>query len=143
MTLWEKGSRSTWTSSANWNSKVWPSAPSISERWIAAAATSSTRTLDRRCLPLPGMARREVGRENTFPAPSVHPGPYTVHVFRWDVERTVPLAVLPDVSAADGELAHAEVVMLRQLTTALGLEQSDYNALQSKHKDKLSLLRNG
>lgn len=51
------------------------------------------------------------------------------------------LEVLVDVAAADGVISHAEVTVLRQLTTALGLEQRDYNELQAKHRDKLGSLR--
>lgn len=51
------------------------------------------------------------------------------------------LDMLLDVAAVDHHLSHHEVVVLRQVTTALGLLQSDYNDLQSKHKDKLGTLR--
>jgi uncharacterized tellurite resistance protein B-like protein len=51
------------------------------------------------------------------------------------------LDMLLDVAAADHDLAHAEVVFLRQITTSLGLEQSDYNTLQARHREKLSLLK--
>ncbi len=51
------------------------------------------------------------------------------------------LEVLVDVAAADGVITHAEVNVLRQLTTSLGLDQADYNAIQAKHRDKLSVLR--
>jgi hypothetical protein len=30
---------------------------------------------------------------------------------------------------------------LRQITTALGLSQSDYNEAQSRHRDRLSILK--
>ncbi len=51
------------------------------------------------------------------------------------------LSMLLDVAAADDEISHAEAVLLRQLTTSLGLEQSDYNELQSPHRDKLASLK--
>ncbi len=51
------------------------------------------------------------------------------------------LGMLLDVAAADRELSQAEVVMLRQTTTALGLEQSDYNVLQGKHRALLAALQ--
>jgi uncharacterized tellurite resistance protein B-like protein len=51
------------------------------------------------------------------------------------------LDLLIQVSAADGVISHNEVVVMRQLTTALGLDQADYNALQNSHRHKLSSLR--
>lgn len=51
------------------------------------------------------------------------------------------LELLLEVAAADHAISHNEVAVLRQLTTSLGLEQSDYNAAQEKHKAKLSTLR--
>jgi uncharacterized tellurite resistance protein B-like protein len=48
---------------------------------------------------------------------------------------------LLEVAAADHEITHNEVTVLRQLTTALGLEQADYNTAQEKHRAKLSALR--
>jgi uncharacterized tellurite resistance protein B-like protein len=51
------------------------------------------------------------------------------------------LGLLLEVAAADSEITHHEVTVLRQLTTALGLEQADYNDAQQKHKDKLTALR--
>jgi uncharacterized tellurite resistance protein B-like protein len=51
------------------------------------------------------------------------------------------LSVLIDLAAADGTISLDEVNQLRQLTEALGLNQSDYNQLQSRHRDKLSSLR--
>ena len=51
------------------------------------------------------------------------------------------LEVLVDLAASDDDLALAEVNYLRRLTTALGLEQSDYDAAQEKHRDKLRTLR--
>jgi len=51
------------------------------------------------------------------------------------------LDVLVDVAAADGVITLAEVNVLRQVTTSLGLEQADYNATQERHRDKLGALR--
>ncbi len=51
------------------------------------------------------------------------------------------LDMLLEIAAADEEITHSEAVLLRQLTTSLGLEQSDYNQLQSKHRDKLAALK--
>ena len=51
------------------------------------------------------------------------------------------LDVLVDLAAADDDLALAEVNYLRRLTTALGLEQPDYDAAQEKHRHKLRTLR--
>jgi len=46
-----------------------------------------------------------------------------------------------DLAAADNDLSYAETRYLRQLTTSLGLDASDYNASQHRHRDKLSILR--
>lgn len=54
--------------------------------------------------------------------------------------RVEVLQVLVDVAAADGEISLAETNLLRQTTTALGLTQDDYNAAQTRHRDKLSSL---
>lgn len=51
------------------------------------------------------------------------------------------LEMLLEVAATDDSIEHSEVQFLRQATQSLGLEQSDYNALQSKHKDKLAALK--
>jgi uncharacterized tellurite resistance protein B-like protein len=51
------------------------------------------------------------------------------------------LSLLVDVAAADGRISNEEVVLLRNTTTALGLDQADYNAAQAPHRDKLSTLR--
>ncbi len=51
------------------------------------------------------------------------------------------LGLLLEVAAGDEDLAHTETVVLRQLTTSLGLEQSDYNDLQSAHRQALALLK--
>ena len=44
------------------------------------------------------------------------------------------LDVLLSVAASDGTISHEEIVSLRNLTTALGLSQSDYNHLQGKYR---------
>lgn len=49
------------------------------------------------------------------------------------------LDVLVDLAAADGQITLPEVNLMRQLTTALGLGQDDYNRSQERHRDKLSL----
>jgi len=51
------------------------------------------------------------------------------------------LGVLVDVAAADSVITQAEVNVLRQVTTALGLDQADYNAAQERHRGKLGVLR--
>jgi uncharacterized tellurite resistance protein B-like protein len=51
------------------------------------------------------------------------------------------LQVLVEVAAAEGEISLAEVNVLRQTTQALGLDQSDYNDAQARHRDKLAFLR--
>lgn len=51
------------------------------------------------------------------------------------------LEVLVDVAAADGVLSSRETVLLRQLATALGLTQDDYNAAQEAHREKLAVLK--
>jgi len=50
------------------------------------------------------------------------------------------LEALVEIAAADGEIAMSETNHLRRLALALGLSQDEYLALQSKHRDKLSLL---
>lgn len=51
------------------------------------------------------------------------------------------LDLLLQVAAADQEIHQNEVVFLRGITQSLGLEQADYNELQSRHRDKLSSLK--
>ena len=48
------------------------------------------------------------------------------------------LDILVDTGAADGELSFTETQMLRRLTSALGLDQQDYNIAQERHRDRLS-----
>lgn len=56
-------------------------------------------------------------------------------------QRVEVLEVLLDLAAADDELSMAETNYLRRLATALGLEQSDYNAAQAQHREKLGALK--
>jgi uncharacterized tellurite resistance protein B-like protein len=51
------------------------------------------------------------------------------------------LEALVDLAAADDEITVAETNVLRLTATALGLTQQDYNAAQSRHRDKLKVLR--
>jgi len=51
------------------------------------------------------------------------------------------LGLMLEIAAADGAIGHSEVNVLRQVTTALGLSQADYNELQKKHRDRLSVLK--
>jgi uncharacterized tellurite resistance protein B-like protein len=50
------------------------------------------------------------------------------------------LEVLVEMAVADGVLKHDEQTQLRRIAKSMGLTQDDYNALQAKHKDKLSTL---
>jgi uncharacterized tellurite resistance protein B-like protein len=59
-----------------------------------------------------------------------------------DVElRREVLDALVDLAAADGRITTPETNLLRQVTTALGLSQSDYNASQERHRERLSVLK--
>lgn len=51
------------------------------------------------------------------------------------------LEVLVEMAVADHELKHGEQTQLRRIAKALSLTQDDYNAIQAKHRDKLSTLR--
>ncbi len=50
------------------------------------------------------------------------------------------LEVLIEMAVADHVLKHAEQTQLRRIAKALSLTQDEYNALQAKHRDKLSTL---
>lgn len=50
------------------------------------------------------------------------------------------LEVLIEMAVADHVLKHDEQVQLRRIAKALSLSQDDYNALQARHRDKLSTL---
>jgi uncharacterized tellurite resistance protein B-like protein len=54
--------------------------------------------------------------------------------------RAEVLDALLGMAAADGVISFDEVATLRNVTTGLGLSQGHYNQLQTKHRDKLSLL---
>jgi uncharacterized tellurite resistance protein B-like protein len=51
------------------------------------------------------------------------------------------LDALVDLAAADGHISVAETNLLRQITTSLGLSQADYNEAQTRHRDRLSILK--
>jgi uncharacterized tellurite resistance protein B-like protein len=51
------------------------------------------------------------------------------------------LEALVDLAAADGKVTMNETNLLRQITTALGLSQGDYNDAQSRHRERLSILK--
>lgn len=51
------------------------------------------------------------------------------------------LDMMLDVATVDDHLSSDEVIVLRQVTQALGLEQADYNALQEKHRTLLATLQ--
>ncbi len=55
--------------------------------------------------------------------------------------RVEVLGVLVALAAADGNLATAEVNVLRHITTAIGLSQADYNQAQAKHRAELAVLK--
>ena len=55
--------------------------------------------------------------------------------------RVEVLGVLVDLAAVDGVVTTAETNLLRQITTALGLSQNDYNDAQEKHRTRLSALK--
>jgi len=48
------------------------------------------------------------------------------------------LEVLVEMAVADEVLKHEEQVQLRRIAKALSLTQDDYNAIQARHRDKLS-----
>jgi uncharacterized tellurite resistance protein B-like protein len=51
------------------------------------------------------------------------------------------LDVLVDLAAADEDISVRETNVLRRATQALALSQDDYNASQSRHRQKLSVLK--
>lgn len=51
------------------------------------------------------------------------------------------LDVLVELAVADHALSQDEVTQLRRITKALNLVQADYNAIQAKHRDKITSLR--
>lgn len=50
------------------------------------------------------------------------------------------LETLVELAVSDGRITLDEVNVLRNTATALGMTQDDYNAVQAKHRDKLSFL---
>ncbi|QQR90910.1 MAG: TerB family tellurite resistance protein [Myxococcales bacterium] len=56
-------------------------------------------------------------------------------------QRLEVLEVLIDTAASDNELETSETNLLRRITEQLGLSQDEYTAIQSKHRDKLSILK--
>lgn len=59
-------------------------------------------------------------------------------------DRELRLEVLESLlrlAVADGVIDQAEVNLLRQVATSLGLSQNDYNDAQARHRDKLASLR--
>ena len=50
------------------------------------------------------------------------------------------LEVLVEMAVADHVLKHVEQTQLRRIAKALSLTQDDYNAIQAKHREKLSTL---
>lgn len=70
--------------------------------------------------------------------------PYYCRALRELGDRELRLEVLEallGLAAADGVIDQAEVNLLRQVATSLGLSQSDYNEAQARHRDKLASLR--
>ena len=55
--------------------------------------------------------------------------------------RVEVLEVLVEMAVADHVLTHDEQSQLRRIAKALSLTQDEYNAIQAKHRDKLSTLR--
>jgi uncharacterized tellurite resistance protein B-like protein len=51
------------------------------------------------------------------------------------------LEMLVALAAADQTITSAETNVMRQITTALGLTQRDYNAAQAKYRDRLAVLQ--
>ncbi len=55
--------------------------------------------------------------------------------------RVEVLEVLVEMAVADHVLTHDEQSQLRRIAKALSLTQDEYNAIQAKHRDKLSTLK--
>jgi uncharacterized tellurite resistance protein B-like protein len=69
--------------------------------------------------------------------------PRYCRTLREEADRDLRLEILDllvDLAAADGSISHDEVTLLRNTAQALGLDQADYNAAQSRHRDKLSFI---
>ena len=56
--------------------------------------------------------------------------------------RVQVLEMLVSLAAADQKITSAETNVMRQITTALGLTQHDYNTAQAKYRDRLAVLQN-
>jgi uncharacterized tellurite resistance protein B-like protein len=54
--------------------------------------------------------------------------------------RVETLDALIEIAASDHKLSLNETNYLRRLTTSLGLTQADYDGLQARHRDKLTVL---
>ncbi len=70
--------------------------------------------------------------------------PRYARILRELADRELRLQVLDmllALAAADEAVTTAETNFIRQTATALGLTQADYNALQAKYKDRLSVLQ--
>lgn len=50
------------------------------------------------------------------------------------------LSLLLQLAAADDRITAAETNVLRQITTSLGLTQTDYNEMQAAYRDRLEVL---
>lgn len=74
-----------------------------------------------------------------------HHGPHVhTRAIKEHTERTARvevLEVLMDIAAADASITLAETELLRQIATLLGLSADDYLHAQSRHRDKLEVLR--
>ena len=55
--------------------------------------------------------------------------------------RVQVLEMLVSLAAADQKITSAETNVMRQITTALGLTQHDYNTAQAKYRDRLAVLQ--
>ena len=55
--------------------------------------------------------------------------------------RLQTLEALLELAAADGAVSTAETNLLRRTASGLGLSSDDYNAVQARYRDKLSVLK--
>lgn len=81
-------------------------------------------------------------REIAAEATSVHTYRFT-RTLKEEMDRDGRVEILDllvDLSAADGKILTSETNFMRQVATGLGLTQADYNASQSRHRDKLAVL---
>ena len=56
-------------------------------------------------------------------------------------QRLEVLEILVDLAAVDGVLSLSETNNLRRLTLALGLTPQEYDGIQARHREKLSVLK--